>query len=151
MAEYDRYDMNESVKHVILASAPKMHYIEAVREAIERAAEAAECRVKGDGPRELDLLAQVKERMPAELLAEDPVHLGRYEFYATPLSMAYAYITSVMGDDPEEFGVSSEEFCEFNSTLAFYESRGGPNNADDAYYLRDAAEEINQDLEALSV
>ena len=145
MSEYQFYDINETVKITLLERAADMPFIAGVAEAVEKAAMAAENPDRSE-PRALDLMQQVQAQMSGALLSVEPVHLARYEFYASPVTVAYAYLVDACDDWYDEEDL--EDFWAFNNRVAYYEEKGNPSYEDDACLLRTAADAIREDIAA---
>ena len=141
MSEYQRYDMNETVQDTIIDRSSDLGFLAGVRDAVSRAEAAARQRDDRQ-PRTDDLLGQVVAEMPPELRAVTPVHLGRYEFYASPPSVAYAYIAA----ECFAYFDGQHDLSEYNNALAAYEEAGYANHEDDALILEGAAVAIADDL-----
>lgn len=103
MGEYEFHDINETVKLTLIERAHELPFIDGVAEALEKAASAAENPDPSE-PRSVDLVGQVQAQMSAEFLTVDSVHIARFEFYANPVNVAYAFLADAADDwfDEEE-------------------------------------------------
>ena len=143
---YEIYDMNDSVRHTITARAAVLEFAPDVLAAVNMAAATAERRTP-DASRDANLLEQVCGLMSDELLQTEPVHLARYEIYASPQTVAYAFLASACTDFFEDM----PDFIspEHNSTLESYEkSETGPDHETDFVLLQTAADLIAEELDA---
>ncbi len=143
MNEHQRYDMNETVKDVLMEYARQTPYLTDIKSALDRAATVARERTPAD-PRTGDLLAQTLAQMPTELLSATPVHVARQEFYASPTIIAYAFIADAC---ESWFGADPANHPENNNALETYEKLPTHDHTDDSYLLETAAEIASDEIE----
>ena len=142
MTEFDKHDMNETVRGALIESAPRMPFAERTRRALSIAAASATLR-RDDAPRLPDLLAQTIAFMSEDLRNAGPVHVARQEIFSDPARLAHAFLADaaerwVEGDpryDPETA----------DGYLAAYEATD-PDHHSDAETLDEAARHLEETL-----
>lgn len=141
---YERYDMNDTVRYAITAHAANLDFTQEVRGAIFTASNLAGQRDQS-AARDANLLEQVCGLMNEETLRTEPVHIARGEIYASPQTVAYAFLATAcetfLEDEP------SHPDPEHNSPLESYE-KSAPNHEADAYLLGIAVKLMEEELEA---